>query len=60
MPTDRALDNRRNTELLRAELPAARYVDERYLHWLYDENPYGPAIQRRRRRGRACAWRTTR
>src|SRR3954463_16633173 len=46
MPTDRALDNRRNTELLRAELPAARYVDERYLGWLYDENPYGPAIQR--------------
>jgi hypothetical protein len=46
MPTDRALDNRRNTELLRAELPAARDVDERYLSWLYDENPYGPAIQR--------------
>jgi hypothetical protein len=46
MPTDRAFDNRRNTELLRAELPAARYVDERYLQWLYDENPYGPAIQR--------------
>ncbi len=46
MPTDRALDNQRNTELLRAELPAARYVDEQYLRWLYDENPYGPAIQR--------------
>jgi hypothetical protein len=46
MPSDRALDNQRNTELLRAELPAARYVDERYLRWLYDENPYGPAIQR--------------
>jgi hypothetical protein len=46
MSTDRAIDNRRNTELLRAELPAARYVDERYLQWLYDENPYGPAIQR--------------
>jgi hypothetical protein len=46
MSTDRALDNVRNTELLRAELPAARYVDERYLQWLYDENPYGPAIQR--------------
>jgi len=46
MSTDRALDNQRNTELLRAELPAARYVDERYLQWLYDENPYGPAIQR--------------
>jgi hypothetical protein len=46
MPSDRALDNQRNTELLRRELPAARYVDERYLRWLYDENPYGPAIQR--------------
>jgi hypothetical protein len=46
MPTDRALDNQRNTELLRAELPAARYVDEHYLEWLYDRNPYGPAIQR--------------
>lgn len=46
MPTDRALDNQRNTELLRRELPAARYVDERYLRWLYDENPYGPALQR--------------
>ncbi len=43
---DRTVDNERNTELLRAELPAARYVDERYLQWLYDENPYGPAIQR--------------
>ncbi|MDQ1429450.1 MAG: hypothetical protein QOF40_52 [Actinomycetota bacterium] len=39
-------DNRRNTELLARELPAARYVDESYLRWLYDENPYGPAIQR--------------
>ncbi len=39
-------DNRLNTELLARELPAARYVDETYLHWLYDENPYGPAIQR--------------
>jgi hypothetical protein len=46
MSTDHALDNERNTELLRAELPAARYVDGRYLQWLYDENPYGPAIQR--------------
>lgn len=45
-PPDRALDNQRNTELLAAELPDARYVDEAYLHWLYDENPYGPAIQR--------------
>jgi hypothetical protein len=39
-------DNDRNTELLGAELPSHRFVDSRYLHWLYDENPYGPAIQR--------------
>jgi hypothetical protein len=45
-PPDRARDNQRNTGLLAAELPDARYVDEAYLHWLYDENPYGPAIQR--------------
>jgi hypothetical protein len=45
-PPDRALDNQRNTGLLAAELPDARYDDEAYLHWLYDENPYGPAIQR--------------
>ena len=45
-PPDRARDNHRNTELLAAELPAARYVDDAYLRWLYDENPYGPAIQR--------------
>jgi hypothetical protein len=45
-PPDRTVDNQRNTELLRAELPAARYVDDVYLRWLYDENPYGPAIQR--------------
>jgi hypothetical protein len=43
---DRARDNERNTGLLAAELPDARYVDETYLRWLYDENPYGPAIQR--------------
>ena len=45
-PPDPTRDNARNTELLRVELPAARYVDEAYLRWLYDENPYGPAIQR--------------
>jgi hypothetical protein len=45
-PSERARDNELNTELLAAELPAARYVDARYLRWLYDENPYGPAIQR--------------
>jgi len=43
---DRDRDNERNTELLAAELPAARYIDARYLQWLYDDNPYGPAIQR--------------
>ena len=43
---DPTRDNRLNTELLARELPAARYVDESYLRWLYDENPYGPAIQR--------------
>jgi len=40
------VDNQRNTELLDAELPSARFVDDAYLHWLYDQNPYGPAIQR--------------
>lgn len=35
-----------NTELLDAELPSHRFVDSRYLHWLYHENPYGDAIQR--------------
>ena len=43
---DRDRNNERNTELLAAELPAARYIDARYLQWLYDDNPYGPAIQR--------------
>jgi hypothetical protein len=45
-PSATQLDNERNTELLAAELPAGRYVDSAYLRWLYDENPYGPAIQR--------------
>jgi len=45
-PPDPTRDNTLNTELLQAELPAARYVDETYLRWLYDENPYGAAIQR--------------
>ncbi len=40
-----AEDNQRNTELLDAELPDPRFVDDRYLAWLYDENPDGPAIQ---------------
>ena len=39
-------DNDLNTELLMAELPNPRLVDTAYLHWLYDESPYGPAVQR--------------
>jgi hypothetical protein len=45
-PTSARVDNDRNTELLGAELPSHRFVDSRYLQWLYDENPYGTAIQR--------------
>ncbi len=41
---DRAADHRANTELLNAELPDKRFVDERYLTWLYDENPLGEGI----------------
>lgn len=36
------LENAR--ELLNAELPDPRFVDERYLRWLYHENPYGEGI----------------
>ena len=39
-------DLRLSTELLDAELPDPRFVDNSYLRWLYDENPHGPAIQR--------------
>lgn len=39
-------ENARNTELLDAELPDHRFVDDAYLHWLYDENPHGAAFQR--------------
>ncbi len=35
-----------STELLDAELPNPRFVDDAYLRWLYDENPHGHAIQR--------------
>ena len=42
-PRDRAANHRANTELLDAELPDKRFVDERYLTWLYDENPIGEA-----------------
>lgn len=33
-------------ELLDAELPDRRFADGRYLAWLYDANPTGPAITR--------------
>lgn len=39
-------DNELNNALLAAELPNARLVDTAYIHWLYDESPYGPAVQR--------------
>jgi hypothetical protein len=39
-------DNELNTDLLMAELPNPRLVDTGYLAWLYDESPYGPAVQR--------------
>ncbi len=39
-------DNELNNALLAAELPNARLLDTAYIHWLYDENPYGPAVQR--------------
>jgi hypothetical protein len=39
-------DNDLNNALLAAELPNARLVDTSYIHWLYDESPYGPAVQR--------------
>lgn len=35
---------RRDTELLDAELPDPRFVDESYLRWLYLENPHGEAF----------------
>ncbi len=43
--SDERNDNQLNTELLDAELPDPRFVDDRYLAWLYDANPDGPAIQ---------------
>jgi hypothetical protein len=33
------------TQLLNAELPDERWADNRYLTWLYEENPAGPAYQ---------------
>ena len=41
---DALAEHRRNTELLQAELPDRRFVDHRYLAWLYDENPHGAAF----------------
>jgi hypothetical protein len=38
-------EHERNTDLLDAELPSPRFVDARYLQWLYDQNPFGPAIE---------------
>lgn len=38
-------DLERSAALLAAELPSARYHDPRYLRWLYDENPLGPAVR---------------
>jgi hypothetical protein len=38
-----SVDHIKNTELLDAELPDARFVDASYLHWLYDLNPLGRA-----------------
>jgi hypothetical protein len=37
----RLADHIANTGLLDAELPDKRFVDERYLAWLYDDNPFG-------------------
>jgi hypothetical protein len=39
-------ENDRTTDLLMAELPNPRLVDSDYVRWLYDESPYGPAVQR--------------
>lgn len=40
------IDRSPTTALLAAELPDARFTDDAYLHWLYDRNPYGAAIER--------------
>lgn len=37
-------DHEKSTELLDAELPDPRFVDTRYLTWLYDQNPHGPGF----------------
>jgi hypothetical protein len=38
--------NELTTDLLRAELPDPRLVDDSYIRWLYDESPYGPSVQK--------------
>jgi hypothetical protein len=43
LASDRRREHQLNTELLDAELPDPRFVDERYLAWLYDGNPRGRA-----------------
>jgi hypothetical protein len=45
MTEARRAEHVRNTELLDAELPDRRFADERYLAWLYDGNPLGPAYE---------------
>jgi hypothetical protein len=45
LAVDQQTNNRLNTELLDTELPDERFVDDQYLHWLYDLNPLGPAYQ---------------
>ena len=42
---DRHADLEANRELLDAELPDRRFVDTRYLRWLYEQNPAGPAYE---------------
>jgi len=39
--SERPSEHELNAELLNAELPDPRFVDGRYLSWLYDENPFG-------------------
>ena len=59
-PPDRARDNHLNTELLAAELPAARYVDERLPPVALRREPVRTGDPARRSTTTACASRTTR
>ncbi len=45
MARDRTQDLAASADLLQAELPDRRFVDEQYLRWLYDENPNGPTYE---------------